>query len=110
MSSWRESHVGDRLRSDFQRHFLFTGFTENKVSTFILHTGFLQFVRGFSLKQSQLDLVKMAGVVYQKPENAVIFALMGREWGRRLNKIQQATRWGALPNPFDLFPQVTFFF
>lgn len=35
---------------------------------------------------------------------------MGREWGRRLNKIQQATRWGALPNPFDLFPQVTFFF
>ena len=85
-------------------------FTENRASTLILHAKAFFSSLEFLVVAKPVGPGKNGWDGAPEASNYVIFAKMGGEWGGRLNRIQQATFWGALPIPSPLFPQVTFFF
>ena len=85
-------------------------FTGNRASTLILHAEAFFSSLEFLVVAQPVGPGKNGWDGAPEASNYVIFAKMGGEWGGRLNRIQQATFWGALPIPSPLFPQVTFFF
>lgn len=85
-------------------------FTGNRASTLILHAEAFFSSLEFLVVAKPVGPGKNGWDGAPEASNYVIFAKIGGEWGGRLNRIQQATFWGALPIPSPLFPQVTFFF